>query len=596
VKVLHGVFLVALACGVPAVAAGAARGDELEERLAMIHRRFVSGRTPLYTADFILADVSLDPANRRWFTNFSGDETGRYLTMLAMSPPPHNPIERTAFLARTVSYQRSDGRFGDSTVSFVGTDLGEPQMSLLWGNGRLLAGLMDYYSRFGDPAALASAVKLAAFIARITEVCLRPEAVEKLKHGDAAGYICFTQTVEGMAKLYAATRDTAYLHNATEAYRHLPEMGNQHTHGYLNTLRGVALLYQITKDPVHLDFVTQRFDEVLSSKDHLIFGGTSEYFGDQSLRAYYHDEGCSLGDFIMLCLQLWEITGKRRYLEEGEYCLMNQFFHNQFYSGDFGHHQIDTAYGFMLESSEARAWWCCNYHCATTLSYVRDRIITPLKDGLRVNLFFQSAYRRDGLDVEWRKVTSRTGGLYLLKIRKADASPHTIAVRVPGWAASISASIGGVPSRGETRDGYMVFTRRWRRGELLKISVVYRVSFVRRNDRKVLSSDEMGGSEITAALRYGPYLMSVDDGFQPLYVAAPSWGHVIVVDRESLSGGAPQTGTAPGGSFVPEAYLRFRYRHWGMSPLQEVIMRPMSEDTFQRPANLRVWFQFATDR
>lgn len=585
-------FVIAILLGAPAAPGGTGIRDELEQRLTMIHQRLVTGKTPAYTDDFILADISLNPDHKRWFTNFSGDEPGRYLSVLAECPPPHNPIDRESFLAKTIGYQRTDGRFGDSTISFDGSELGEPQMTLLWGNGRLLAGLMDYYNRFKAPSALAAAKRLAGFLSGLADNCLRPAAVEKLKQADAAGYICFTQIVEGMAKLYAVTRNPVYLSTAAKAYALLPEMGNQHTHGYLNTLRGVALLYEITKDSAHLDFVIRRFERILSSKDYLIFGGTSEYFGDQNLRPYYHDEGCSLGDFVMLCLQLWGITGRESYLEKGEYCLMNQFFHNQFYSGDFGHHQIDTTHGFMLEPSEGRAWWCCNYHGITTLSYVKDRIITRMNDGLRINLFFHSAYRKDGLAVEWSKVPSGKGGRYLLKIEEAGAGRHTIAIRMPGWAEAMKASIGGTPVEAEVRNGSLMLDRRWKRGEVLKIMVEYRAAFVRRSDRKELSVNELGNSEITAALKYGPYLMSIDDGFQPLYVASPSWGHTLIIDQNTLPPALSQKGSGWAASFVGEAYLRFHYRHWGMSAPQEVIMRPMSEDTFQRPSNLRVWFQF----
>jgi hypothetical protein len=65
-----------------------------------------------------------------------------------------------------------------------------------------------------------------------------------------------------------------------------------------------------------------------------------------------------------------------------------------------------------------------------------------------------------------------------------------------------------------------------------------------------------------------------------------------MIDENTLPPALSQKGSGWDASYVGEAYLRFHYRHGGMSALQEVIMRPMSEDTFQRPANLRVWFHF----
>jgi DUF1680 family protein len=395
-----------------------------------------------------------------------------------------------------------------------------------------------------------------------------------------------------MGKLYQVTRNPTYLNAAQKAYSLLPEMGNQHTHGYLNTLRGVALLYEATKDTTHLNFVLHRFGEVLSSKDHLVFGGTSEYFGDQSLRPYYHDEGCSLGDFVMLCIQLWEITGKQAYLDEGEYCLMNQFFHNQFYSGDFGHHQIDTTNGFMVEPSEARAWWCCNYHGITTLSYVADRIISLKNDVIRINLFYHANYHNGKLAFEWHKAPSTTGGHYVLEVRQAAKGKRTIAVRKPEWAEAVRADIDGRGIESAVRDGYLIFDRVWKRGEKLNLSIDYRMTFIRKSDRKEFGLKEIDNSELTAALRYGPYLMSIDDGFQPLYVASPSWDNKILLEEKGFPIKPRGTIKRNYNTEVEEAYLLFHYIHWGMYGRHDVVMRPMSESTFQRPANLRVWFNF----
>ena len=60
---------------------------ELKERVALTQQRMLTGETPRFSHDFILADVKLDPAYPRRFSEYSGDLSGRYIGALSMLPP-----------------------------------------------------------------------------------------------------------------------------------------------------------------------------------------------------------------------------------------------------------------------------------------------------------------------------------------------------------------------------------------------------------------------------------------------------------------------------------------------------------------------------
>ena len=70
------------------------------------------------------------------------------------------------------------------------------------------------------------------------------EVVRGSRHG-SHGIHLFTQITDGMVKLYEATSDKNYLWRLHLPL--LPSLGNQHSHGFLNTLLGVMRLYQATK-------------------------------------------------------------------------------------------------------------------------------------------------------------------------------------------------------------------------------------------------------------------------------------------------------------------------------------------------------------
>ena len=233
----------------------AAADDELGVRIKMVEDRFVHGKEPVISEDFLLAGLTLDPKFKRRFTNYSGDQCGRYLSAFSKHNVNANPLNMQHLVQRILATQKSDGRFGDQELDFHQGQLHGEHMALLWGNGRLLTGLLDYYEAFQDSAVLAAAVKLGDFLTGTTERCLQPDVIDKFKKKGAMGFICFTQNIEGLVKLYQATNNQNYLEHAGRIYPFLPEMGNQHVHGYLLTLRGVLMLYEKTGQPEQLAFV-----------------------------------------------------------------------------------------------------------------------------------------------------------------------------------------------------------------------------------------------------------------------------------------------------------------------------------------------------
>src|ERR1700677_2781273 len=91
VKMAAAVPLVAgrggLAKAGPALTEGSAgsaqwsNGGDLRARYELTLRRTLSGDSPFYSEEFLLADVRAEPVRR--FTEYSGDTSGRYIGALA---------------------------------------------------------------------------------------------------------------------------------------------------------------------------------------------------------------------------------------------------------------------------------------------------------------------------------------------------------------------------------------------------------------------------------------------------------------------------------------------------------------------------------
>ena len=336
--------------------------------------------------------MTLDTRRRFW--NFSGDLSGRWIEALAALPPAGRPpADLAPLVAKLLAQQRPDGRFGRADLAFTAAETGNEHMALLWGNGRLLVGLMAYWQATRDAAVLAAARRLAGFLLAVREAAKAPEVMARVEGQGAFGFICFTQLAEGLAMLSQATGDGSYAAAAREIVPLLQPRGVQHSHGYLSTLRGAAAPARGGGDPAMLAFAERLYGELVGSSDYTIDGGVMEYFGwgdpanATSLAAakaasgsFPRNEGCGLADFVRLSLQLHRATGRAEYLERAERCLVNGFAHNQYANGDFGS-RVFFDQGIQPSPSVNRSWWCCTMHGYRAFRDVLDHAVVE-RDGV----------------------------------------------------------------------------------------------------------------------------------------------------------------------------------------------------------------------
>lgn len=554
---------------------------EINQRIKMVSDRIMFGNTPEMSSDFILADISLKPEFKRRFTDFSGDISGRYFDVFSSYPADNNPVNIHDLMHEALRYQRRDGRFGNPDLQFDSEKLGGKHMALLWGNGRLLVGLMKYWRMYHQSDVLTAARKLGDFIIGTADNCIKPEVVERLKDKDYMGYICFTQLMEGLVLLWDETKDERYLQTASKVYPLLPPPGKQHSHGYLNTLLGTLMLYNRTGKPEQLKFVTDRYNELIASPEYQITGGVPEYFGTIGVEKVARDEGCAEADFIMLSLNLWKTTGETGYLEKSERCLINHLFANQYETGDFGHRSIDPEMGFVNDQNIARSWWCCNFHGLRALHETKEIIFTSKENTIQYNLFFDGEYSGNGFIISAEQANSHSNQ-FKIHVDKAPLNSR-LAVRIPGWARNVELTIGGKKLDAHQQGDYLIAERPLQPGDQIVITLDYELKWVG-HDRKEIPFPIKGKTQ--AALFYGPYLMSVDANFQPFFDSEPNYSNYLDM-RESLKFDPAQ---APSYSNLKNTYLVMQHVHSDMFGKYPVVMRPISETTWQSPCNIRVWF------
>lgn len=565
--------------------------SELDHRLDMIVGRIASGELPTITKDLLLAGLTLDPQYARRFTNYSGDQEGRYLSAMSLIDPEKHSIDIHDLVDAFIAEQKADGRFGNDKLVFEASQIEGDHMALLWGNGRLLTGLMDYYAAFPEAKpALVSAEKLAGFLIGVTTAATQPHVIERFKTMGALGFICFTQITEGMVKLYEATGKEVYRDAATQTYPLLPDFGNQHSHGFLNTLRGVVMLYEATKYPVHLHYAETLYDRLVQSNNYLVTGGIPEFFSFHEAAEGIRDEGCSEADFFLLCLQLWQATGKMKYLDQAEYSFMNHMLYNQFASGDFGHHVIKPSFGFVTAPTPGKSWWCCNYHGVHALHDARQAVITGNSNEARINMFYPVSWENDDFSINMIKVADALPH-FQVEMTSSGAPDFRLLIRKPVWVASMDMTLNGAPISPYEQDGYVVINHDWKNGDKLAFRLTPALRLLD-TTLKEIPLATIGKEPVRAAMLYGPWLMTVDDVYQDLFMTELSLGNVIFLP----AGDQPQVvkdALWPAKTFNPESYLGFEFFKEGTSQTGRVVLRPLSEVSFQGPSNVRFWFNFA---
>jgi DUF1680 family protein len=407
-------------------------------RYRLTRDRVLQGAAPAYTPDFLLEDIAATPGRR--FTNFSGDVSGRWIGALATASATygdHFPT-LTPVVQRVIAQQHPEGFFGKE---FHYDRPNDNDLALLWGNGRLLIGLMEYHALTKDSATLTSAQKLADFLFKIAPKYNSQAMADEFGAAHfASSYICWTQQTEGLTALYATTKDPRYKNLCLDIAKRIERRPADHVHGYLCSLRGVMSLYAETHDPALLAQVEREWQSITASPDLLITGGVPEAWTPKRQRT----EGCAECDWLRLNLQLAQTTGNPKYIAAAETTLFNEFAMNQFATGDFGHGELD--HEGVPEFLRVRAWWCCTLHGMRAFADVSRSAFRPTSENeISFDLPVDATHTSPTATLQAASTLATNG---TVTIHAAKANGQTLTIRHPEWATQIKLTRNGLPIPG----------------------------------------------------------------------------------------------------------------------------------------------------
>lgn len=515
VKAAASVPLAAGARGLAANSDDVAVGDakqpyrfhgDLDRRFDLSLRRVLHGDAPRYSEQFLLADVR--PTAERRFTEFSGDLSGRYIGALATAARVYgvDVPGLNELVEKTIALQKPEGYFGAAFHFDRPTDA---EMALLWGNGRLLVGLLEYYRWKPSESVLESSKRLGDFLIRVSPLMLSQETRDAFgAQHFASSYICWTQQTEGLAKLYGVTKDERYRVLAGQISAVTERRAGDHVHGYLTSLRGAMDLYSETKDGRLLRQCEDSWKEIAASRDLLITGGVPEGWSPNNHRT----EGCGEADWVRLNLALWKATGSPRYLTMAERAILNELAFNQFATGDFGH-RVYTETG-LPSAGAVRAWWCCTLHGLRCFPDIRESAFRETENGLSYDLPVDGRIDAGHFSATAESTLAQNGAVRI-RILRAGKESAVIDIRKPEWADAVECQLdGGVretrerPVRRErtasASSGYERIELPWKAGDILVVQ--YRMK--RRSQFSGPGGDTAGlSSGERRSFWYGPWLL-----------------------------------------------------------------------------------------
>ena len=324
-------------------------------------------------------DDQWDHVLNRPFKDYSGDISGRFIEIMARDSRGDMAVHPAfkGLLEAVVKHQRPGGYFCASGLIDWSKPIdyaGEGEMAkwgrmmpALWGNARLLCGLVETMRAFPADTGIADAARrLGDFYLSVLPRFNDPQRVAEYKATGtyAAGYLtCWFPAMEGLVKLGTLTGERKYTDAAIAMaafYAQFDRIPLEHASGMLSCYVSLELLYEATKDARYLARVKKRWEE-------LVHGGYINPAGgilEKCQVKFARDEGCAIVDWLRLNLALARVTGNTRYWAMAERMLHNHFLQNQTSKGGFGHRQVlcddDGAYGFGKNIEEST--WCCCYH------------------------------------------------------------------------------------------------------------------------------------------------------------------------------------------------------------------------------------------
>ncbi len=374
------------------------------------------------------------------------------------------------------------------------------------------------------------------------------------KRADAPGH----EIVEmGLVRLYRITAEKKYLdlakffidcrgaaHNPEKMYSqdHIPlieqteAVGHAVRAGYLYS--GVADVAALTGNIEYTKAIDRIWENMVSKKLYLTGGigavHDGERFGNNyelpNLTAY--NETCAAIANVYWNYRMFLLHGESKYIDVMERSLYNNVAAGVSLDGRLFFYpnplESDAKYKFNAGSLGRQAWFdcsCCPTNVCRFMSSIAGYIYAHAQNNLYINLFIGSKSQIELNAGQKVTVTQETrypwNGNIRISIDPVEKSAFNVCVRVPGWAigrpvpsdlytykesekAKYTLTVNGKKVPYEMKNGYAVFSRSWKKGDVILLSLPMDI-------HQVIANQQVEDDRNKIALERGPLVYCIEE-------------------------------------------------------------------------------------
>ena len=408
---------------------------------------------------------------------------------------------------------------------------------------KVMAGALDAHQYCGDPQSLQVAIGLAGYLGSVFEALddAQVQKILSIEHGGIS---------ETYAELYARTANPRWRTLALRV-RHRDildplsqgrdDLAGKHANTQIPKLIGLARTYEIDPDPEHAKTAMVFWETV--TKDHsYVIGGNSEYehFGPPRQLAdklsQQTCECCNSYNMLKLTRHLYGWSGEARYFDFYERAHLNHILSQQDPDTGMFTYFSPLASGIArVHSTPDDAWWCCHGTGMENHAKHGDSIWWKagdpiLADRVIVNLFYPST-------LDWKAkgvvLDMETGYPYkdTVTLRATQAArPVEVALRIPGWCQTPSATLNGKAVTTPAKDGYLPL--RLKAGDVVALTLPMPVR-----------AETMPDDDRLVAYLSGPLVLAADlgpasqpwDSFDPVIVNDTNDGVLVKTGEQTFT-------------------------------------------------------------
>jgi DUF1680 family protein len=423
--------------------------------------------------------------NRKQELNWAGEYAGKWLDAASLVAAGSRDAQfsqnSAAFAAALISAQDEDGYLGIEAPAKRGNSEWD-----VWNIKYALTGLLTHYEVQHDQAALQAAGRGGEWL--IDRFGTISDSSHPFFCGPYEGAVS-VDVVDQLVRLHHFTRDRKFLEFASSVVAHFPPIARMRSthqapliHAYNLTayLGGVVDLAVADNREEELHWLERVWEDLaqrhvyptgsLGFGEELRESAPNDTPVDGGQPERHHQETCATVEWLLFTAQLYQVTGRVRYMQMMEQAIYNALLAAQSREG--------MSWMYFLPLRYEKRWFtgptsCCYWSGPRGIARLPNWVYALDAEGLRVNLYESSdaTFRLHGRAVAVQQVSLYPDrGQVQLQIQPEMPLSFTLRLRIPFHAGQAQFKLNGQPMPAvSVADGCYEIRRTWSPGDRVEM-------------------------------------------------------------------------------------------------------------------------------